>query len=705
VAGRDKVLLAGGYSMLATLGFDRPPETLASSSTTASASIFALSASDSGGSMTALAHGLLCLDETQGEWPWQRAILDRHGLRLFFPPSDNGPAAAEEMGGRDDDNYVSDEIRDHWRLLTAPDEPMLKQLTVLAATLNQPTPLCLGCMERIVTNVNLQGGDGDDDEAVERLHRYRLCITPNLHASYVPYDLYRRYWGGASLYNASRKAVQGWSPLVFYQERSSVNWHHDPPQEETTRVLALQLNADNILPLMEGRVRVMDMDRLQTTTLAATGSDTLKLVAHNVDNSTILIGGHLLWSSAIVHLNYGPRGSSSSNRKVGLVPHAHEHLLTTGEAIGLLFFAFLYARWKLGRQWFDALVEPRYEEIQYGFMIRSGMENLVWPFLLPLWLLPLMTVWRLPFITHLALTQRDESLDLGIAIVGVLAYLTVFVIAFIIDGVRVAQAFRELARWMRVAVFTRTAPWIVALWPLPEEDSNGHRKRRRLQGHAYSYPLYEHSLTVACLRDMSIDILLGIAAWLLLSPLQSRTFSMPILFVALTVLFIYVSYHLMLHGIALAWPMVLSCRQHRRVLRKLWPSLGQVLAFFALLLGTGFAAWFLVVAAMLPLLESMGSFFAASTAALVVASALFLSTIVLLTNSVADFTLQKQSSAVRRDQGEKRQGENGTVALPSAHSSVPRPASDTFIAASSAAAISFRSLGSTGGETSYFDEF
>jgi hypothetical protein len=569
--------------------------------------------------------GVFCLGtDTSIHSPliWRALVADRHGVRLYYDSS----ATTSLTGSFGKTFAMIADAKYGW----------------------------MGCIDSVQASIGSMRTQG-----------YRLCLLPHASSqSYLPQALYDQYWSQVATSSASSSSSSS-SSLYASTSTSMLQWPSLRLATEDSS-FSLNLGAAHILPLIDG-MKSLDLTTglPRQATTSSTGGDVLKLLSHRQSNETrlIVLAGHTLWSSTQVLLAWD---ESSSRVQLFARSRDHERLLTSWQALLVLLVVFLYIRWKMLRQRFDALVfadaESAYDyTIHYRFKLQSGAENLIWPWLVPIWLVPLVYLTRAENAMRAAADSPAlETFEAFAAVIGLMAYGGMAVIMLLIDGHKTWRAWTDLARWMRRRVFSRQAPWYQALLPAAQRtvavtksqhgevvwrDADDYQEELRYQGvrkreRQDVYPLYEHNLAISLLRDAAIDFLMGATVWLFFGPLHSRTLSQPIIFISLAVIVFVSAYHFFLYLMALVWPMVASKRAFGRVRKRLRPSTLEWLTLFVLGGMVCFVGWFLVVACLRSLLELLGSTYTATTLTFSLVVIVFLASLAVVSNSIADFDLQ-----------------------------------------------------------------
>jgi hypothetical protein len=612
--------------------------------------------------------GVFCLgleQDIRSPLIWSALLADRHGVRLVY----------EEQQQQDQQQQHSQQFR-------------VEEFGRTLEMVDHDKYGWMGCLDAVQVSIGTTRIKDDNT--------YRLCLLPHASTlSYLPQHLYDQYWRQVALSNGNDDQT---SSLIYESTSMSTLQWPILKLASADGTLVLNLGGPQVLPLMEG-IKSLDLSTGIPRPSAPSGGsggtsssgDVLKVLSHRQSNETslILLAGHALWSSTQMLITWDD--TAAIPVQLAARARSHERLLTSWQALLVLLIVFLYIRWKMLRQRFDALLfddaaERAYDyTIHYRFRLQSGAENLIWPWLVPLWLAPLVYLTRSRNLTITALdSQGLATFEIFAAILGVMAYAGMVVIMILVDGRKTWQAWADLARFMRLRVFSWQAPWVQALLPpssgnslysrqkkdlaivleqdvVWQEDSEEYKDAMRAQGiHKRQrnavYPLYEHNLSVSLVRDVAIDYLMAASAWLFFGPLHSRIFSQPVIFVALSLFVFTTVYHFFLYLMALAWPMVASKRAFGRVRKRLQPSLLEWLCLGFLAAMVAFSCWFLVVASLRGLLEVMGSSYTATTLALSIIVVIFLATLAVIANSIADFDLQTRLFSKDADQLSTRQG-------------------------------------------------
>ena len=191
---------------------------------------------------------------------------------------------------------------------------------------------------------------------------YNLCVAPDSVVSYVPGTLFRAYFHGKSiLHDNARK----WEDLVveaagvqaatscrltvrggdMLPEYSISPGHGNLPTDRVLQSLTAAASTRKLgaQPWMrEGANRIEHVSR---------GFDALKLHPHTKDEKTLIVGGNVLWSAAIL-------GISPGDNHAQLVALSRGALPTIFDVVLVIALLFLYLRWKSSGRWTDTCDPP-----------------------------------------------------------------------------------------------------------------------------------------------------------------------------------------------------------------------------------------------------------------------------------------------------------------------------------------------------------
>ena len=524
--------------------------------------------------------GLLCFNSARNMQPWLQATLDRHGVWL------------------DTTNTTTTSSSSISSSRTAAAMPGLLNSDPEA------TDLGMGAKSAIACEWVTHGGN------LELL--LRLCLTPDLDDALVPSAIFAQYFGNLTLYEAQHQGHPlAWPPLVFEKRNGE----------------KISFSGAHIMPLVDG-VEALDLMRLKTNPAALTGGDTLKLLPHNGDNVTIFLGGHILWASTRLHLQWGDAATASSSPSAQISAQDTEYVLTIWQAVAFLLIALSYIWWKLLRQNFDSRIDER-TGIRYEYIVESNIDTVVWP-IVPLVLLPLVVIWRWP-----AMAQRlDEAFVLYFLIVGVLAYGLAVVLVFLVDFGSAATIVRSWWRYVKRRIIKHPRRWLSYLI-----TGEGHEVLQK-QSESLLVPIYATRVPLACTLNASVDVIVAVLAWSLLAFLESHAFSLPIFFAVLSILVLSSLYQFFMLLFTTLWPLTLSYRLRGRWSRRMSPPWLHFLALLAVLFMCVHQICVLVKAAMGPLLLNVGSVYGADSVAMAVAASLVIAIFVFIASIAADATIQ-----------------------------------------------------------------
>lgn len=578
VLGRDIIEVAG-WRQWVSVAFTQQPNLM-----------LAPSDSEQGDSY----EGLLCFNAASNVWPIHQALINRHGIWI-------------------DTQESSLLLKDHGTSLL--DRPASIDQAGNTSDLTLALQATLGCGW---LNYRFRSQPAS-------VKRVRLCIAPDIDDTLVPDSIFSDYFGDASIYEAQRNEPWDWAPLSFE--------HANSPK------VALSIYGQHIMPLNDG-VYALDLLRLKTNPAAVVGGDTLKLLPHNGDNETVIVGGHALWSTTLLHLSWSP--SISEETRVHLYTAPVEYVLTIWQAIALLLVGLLYIRWKLSRQSLDSGFDPK-SGIRHGYIKRSEMDDLLWPILVPLWLTPVVVLWR-----YQAIADRiHQGHVVFLMIMVAIAYVVMVSFIIFIDGRKAGLLIKDWLVYVKKRIFNHPTWWLEYL-VLGEG-----RDILQKQTEILFAPVYETRLSYACVRDAAIDVLFGGMAWMLLAVLESHVFSLPILFASLMVLTLSLMYTLFTIVFAIFWPISLSLRIKRRLSARLQPTFGDVISLMLVMLSTIYTAYLLVSESMSPLFLAFGSPYGSGDTGLVVIAMYLLSVFAFIAASSVDVNIQNQLPAPRSMQNKK----------------------------------------------------
>lgn len=540
--------------------------------------------------------GLLCFTNADNVWPIKQALIDRHGIWIDTAAPTQATEPLVKTLGVAAVHAVS-------LLADETDVDQASNTSDLALALN--AAIACGWLNYRSMPTH------------SHIHRVRLCLTPDLDDALVPNALFSSYFGNLSIYEAQKRDPKSWPPLRF--------------ESTTLPRAALVISGQNIMPLNDG-VHALDLARLKTNPAAVMGGDTLKLIPHSVDNTTVLIGGHALWSSAIVHLSWTSESSGAAT--VALYSSLVEYVLTIGHAVTFLLIGILYIRWKLSRQSLDSSRDAT-SGIRYAYVKRSEIDDLFWPILVPLWLAPLVLVWRWQAIRERIHLDRV----LLMVAMAVLSYIVLLITILIVERRKMVKLTREWVIYLKRRIF-RHPKWWLSYLMLGEKQEMLQKQTEILPA-----PVHETQLAYACVRDAAVDVLLSASAWALLGVLESHVFSLPILFASLSILAISSMYTSFTCLFTLLWPVSLSWRIKRRVSKRLQPSLGDVTALMLTLGAAVYIGYLLIAEGMYPLFLELGSPYGSNDGGLAAVAIQLIAAFLFITASAADVTIQSQLPA------------------------------------------------------------
>lgn len=529
--------------------------------------------------------GVLCLSSAASAWPWSQAFADRHGIWL----SSDVPTALHE-------SVTPLQPVGHTSIATS-----LPVQSVLNAAIG-----CAWFTQRF-------GANGTD--------QVRICAVPDVDATFVPNHLFQRYFGEFDLYTAERVDPRSWQPLVF---------EFQPPGRGAP-LERIFVAGHQILPLLDG-VASINIANLQASASEVAGVDTLKMLPHELDNTTVLLGGHILWASTRLYIQW-PSGSPM--RVIAIKAQLTEYMFTAPQAFFFILAVILHLRWKLASQTFESRVDIKSGIVCPDISVQSEVGDLYWPLVLPLWLAPVVFIWRAS-----SLVERIDQWDVQLALAATFIVYTFLAVALlVVDGAQIVRASRIVVRGLRKRFSQKPMRWIAYVIMGEGESEAGTKEPSVLSLDSVAY---ETSLIFVCARNTAVDMLMSLTAWALLAFLESRIFSLPILFAVLCFLVLCCAYNAFIVLFITLWPIVLSRRHYGRVLRSLRSGPLEWLALGFTLLGSVISVYLLISAAMRPLFVNLSSVYGADDQTLVVVSLLLVSILFFFATLVSDTTIQAQ---------------------------------------------------------------
>lgn len=524
---------------------------------------------------------------------WPMVSIDRHGVRLSGLTSQDVPDYSDRLATEQWGQALT---------LSACDSSTLNKTQQLGRSMNYPYGIeCAGC---VVAEIDAA--------------HYTTCVATNIDASFMPQGLYTMHMGTENIYTL----LAGDDPI------HDTNWPnlHLLLRNGDRGAMPLSLLNHVVLPIVDGS-GAFDMSRLeQTAALSATGSDALKVLPHTVDSTTIVLGGHVLWTLSILMKQ---RDVTNAQTEVRLLSHAAEDTFTFGEAIVFLFVVLLYLRWKLA----IVKIEPHYIEnvTTPFFIVRSGSDNILWPYALPLWFLPLVIALRWSTVQALVGIQIDPHIHMHVVVGGSVALASLLVLLPLEWG-EITRWYRKLRQRQREQYGRRWRQWLWSFFTDPSVAIKTANERNKLD--------YEQHVATTSLRDAAIEVLSVTAIWFFFAPLESRNFALPVMLALLSVLTSCVIYHFCIVLFIIVWPAVQRRYQQHKKWSRLYTRLREeivaVVVVLALAVAVAHSGYLLVRCALLPLFVQ----FAVAPSIYVPISTLFGGTLVFLSAALADVILQ-----------------------------------------------------------------
>jgi hypothetical protein len=582
--------------------------------------------------------------------PWTSATIDRHGLRLTFSLSTttdlNNDPIESSNNDIDKEDYVPLEPIP-WGRETAVD--------ALASHFNSNGASALAR----VTSVQSYQSKGN----------YTVLIAPDLDVTFVPLALFQRYFADKSFYkhgygnSGSTNAQQQqqrqpdptlWRPFTLslvMPLMSSALFTDESSHNSVTRPLIIE--GRSILPLLEGTDAV-DFDRLEHSAVALSGSDTIKMLPHNIDNNTIILGGHMLWASAFLHIVFTHKHHSSSVSAtphiVLLVPHQTAASFTVGHALIFLVVCLAYIRWKMSRQLYDGYTEKKHR-IRFDFVVYLESDSLLWPILLPIWFAPLIVLARFDTLQQQPATILTDSQLVRVMLTGLVSWVALVFLVATFDVLNIIKAVKS--SWHEFDTHIRPSPWrwfLQTYFPTPAKKAPAVAVTKSKSSSEPESPVlapwrkqFENYLSSYLMRDVLADTVLAIAAWAFFIPLESRVFALPVLFVILTVNVYNNLYHFFILFFTMGWPMVAGRKRSGRFMRRTYPRSFDVIALFLILLTAINNGVLLVQTTLTPLIENFSSVYGAGEESGTVVVALFVMTTLFIAMLMADMGIQTQT--------------------------------------------------------------
>ncbi len=466
---------------------------------------------------------------------------------------------------------------------------------------------------------------------------YRLLIAPSSRTTYLPYGLFQHYFQGRNLYVDS---PYDWPPLAFTLQDPNANDEERPD-------ITLSISGYAMLPtkrspsLIDGsdggrRFSLAEFDEgvasgeLQMRGGVTLGFDALKVRPHDMDNTTVVIGGNVFWLCAGIQII---QGQSIDDVRLSLVMEPTGPILSMVEAIVLIIVGLFYVYWKLVGFWIDVTADRWRRYGRYYFTVVAS-TTFVCPSLFALILYGSVFAYRWGSANTFSANQHVAR---TVAIAGWAFWAFLFAL-MCLDRFRVSRAIYR--------TFWHIGTTCSRAWSQAWSNARVHRELDRTSGLGSSkpyIPYYDHvkredrgrhagplwatppryeerkrnadfvwtPLPLTVLHDTFVDVLVVATLWLLVAPLDANTFVLLVLFSAHTFL-LYASFHRMfVFYFALSWPAVYWRRWPPRYVMLLW----LVVATIATL-----TAWFTIDQIVLPLVDTASLIYGGSTAAATIAA-------------------------------------------------------------------------------------
>lgn len=593
--------------------------------------------------------------------PWSSATVDRHGMRLAFAYGANfhwksSMTILEGRGGHQN------------RLQTSEDaDGILKQLALGTkhVPLEYIPPGVPTAVDILVAHINGNNAAALASTVASRVYsdrsnNYTILVAPDLDASFVPLALFQRYFGDKSFYTSTEAHAdpRSWEPFVIALRIPTTTQNSTRATTVTTRKLVIE--GRSVLPLLEG-TNAVDFGRLEQSALAVSGSDKIKLLPHNIDNKTIVLGGHALWASAFLHLTFARDVNHHGTQveTVLLVPHHTASTFTVFQAILILALGLTYVRWKLSRQLFDSFIEKGHA-IRHGFVVIIESDSLLWPILIPLWLAPVVVIWRSHELSQQPATLIQESQVFHVLVTGLVVWVGALLLVAIFDVLNIIRAFK--ASWNEFSTQVLASPWQwftrtyvqddtpPAMKPNPVKKTTEGKgvdgDDEHLDPHGLLSPwrkLFESNLAAYLLRDVLVDTLLGVTVWVFFITLESRVFALPVLFIMLSVVVYNNLYHFFILYFTIVWPIVAAHRRAGRAMKRVQPRSVDVLILVAIGLLVINNIVIVVNTTLFPLVENFSSVYGAGDSTAFIVMALFIMTLLFTAVLMSDRSIQTQT--------------------------------------------------------------
>lgn len=372
--------------------------------------------------------------------------------------------------------------------------------------------------------------------------------------------------------NGLRITIDGGSILPLTDNRDLT--------DETNSDGLRSLNA--IISALQNRDIQLSADDKLENTGNFLGFNNIKMIPHNNDDVGIVLGGHILWTSTTLEIDYG--SSVDDLVHLSVSAHATGTELSVAECVVIVVSVILYIRWKLGTLWIDFNVDSSGNIRSYFFIIAT--DSIVWPFVLPLWALPVVTLLYWNGIS----TVLPAFIELFVICLSIVAWLIAAVSSIWLAMIhwktirRSWQAdWREFSsdpaggirRWFntlsakyeKIGSDTDKAnrPYL-SLQP-DRYNKNGNPVPHYAERHHNTGQYFWAPASPLILRDTFVNMVALLTLWIMIAPIDTPIFATVMSLIILTVM-TYTSVH---HSITLIylnfWPLL---SRHRT--RRYWPT-------------------------------------------------------------------------------------------------------------------------------------
>jgi len=436
-------------------------------------------------------------DHTVPPGTWSQFFVGRHG---FYSGSD----ATEVMSGK-----VCSSA-----LVVTPEHPSL------------------GILDNVRVHVE---GKGEVNEG----YPYRLMIVPEQLTTYFPMALFQRYFDGHNIFADNPTE---WPSLeIVSQDGCRFVW-----RGETLLPRSVMMPGGTNLP-NEPVLRTLFNEKVQsdsegeiTLGHALRGYNSLKVHPHNNDNSTIIVGGNVLWASSALFID-------QSEGSARLVSDAHLRHITILDALWLILLCVTYIRWKFAGSWLDSCErEDHFNVIVTRVSILTSVSLFTSKLASYLFYVPL-------------LLPLHRKTDAFVIYAGLVVDIIVGVLILVSLRAEVLGAMRDTMRtarelWLYLRGHVHSLP---SSMPVIKErlECSKHwdpasvygRKRQNRDFVWFDMDFYVFYVIL-------IDIVFATTAWVTVTPFEDRLFADIIVFLAFSAAIYEVLYFMLLLATALFVP-------------------------------------------------------------------------------------------------------------------------------------------------------